>query len=335
MAVTRISDVVVPAVFAPYVQVLTTQKSAFVQSGVMVPNPAFDALLAGGGKTFDMPHWNDLADTEANVSSDDPAATSTPDKIGSGQDVAIRQNRNHSWSTADLSGQLAGDDPMEAIAQRVAAYWVRQEQSYVLNTLAGLIADNVANDGGDMVHDVANDLASAPVDADLMGGDVFLQAVQTMGDMGELITAVAVHSVVFRRMQVKNLIDFIPQARGEIAIPTYLGRRVIIDDGLPAVAGVNRVTYTSYLFGQGALARGESPPPVPAEVDRKPDQGNGAGVDVLHSRRQLMIHPRGIAWQSASLAGQSPTNAELANATNWNRVWDRKLIRLAALKTNG
>jgi hypothetical protein len=34
-------------------------------------------------------------------------------------------------------------------------------------------------------------------------------------------------------MQKNNLIDFIPDAEGHINIPTFLGRRVIVDDGMP------------------------------------------------------------------------------------------------------
>jgi hypothetical protein len=89
--------------------------------------------------------------------------------------------------------------------------------------------------------------------------------------------------------------------------------------------------YTSYLFGRGAIARGNGQPPVPVETDRN----SLSGEDYLVTRRHYILHPRGVAFANASVVGASPTNAELATATNWNRVYSKKNIRLIALKTNG
>ena len=55
MAVTKIADVVVPQIFTPYKQQITEQKSALIQSGVVVRDPALDTMLAGGGLTFNTP----------------------------------------------------------------------------------------------------------------------------------------------------------------------------------------------------------------------------------------------------------------------------------------
>jgi len=54
-------------------------------------------------------------------------------------------NRNNSWSSTDLAAVLAGVDPMNAIATRVAAYWTRRLQAAFIATWNGIIADNVAN----------------------------------------------------------------------------------------------------------------------------------------------------------------------------------------------
>lgn len=340
--VTKLADIIIPEIFTPYVQLLSTERSAFVQSGIAEQSPLFDQLLQGGGQTFKLPFFNDLGNAEANVSSDNEASSSTPEKIDTVQDIAVRHSRNQSWSSMDLAAALAGSDPMTAIASRVADYWVRQEQRYIIDSLNGVLSDNEATPTGtdkhvqnDMVHNIANDSASAITDAELFSADAFLQAVQTMGDAGEELVAIAVHSVVFRRMQVKNLIDFIPDARGEVQIATFLGRRVIVDDLLPAVAGSNRITYTSILFGRNSIARGSGTPRVPTEMERLPAAGDGGGQEVLFSRVERILHPRGWRWTSVSMAGSSPMNAELANAANWSRQWERKLTRVAFLKTNG
>jgi hypothetical protein len=52
----------------------------------------------------------------------------------------------------------------------------------------------------------------------------------------------------------------------------------------------------------------------------------------LHSRLDVAIHPLGFAWTGASVAGVSPTQAELATASNWTRVYSqRKSIPLVFL----
>ena len=95
--------------------------------------------------------------------------------------------------------------------------------------------------------------------------------------------------------------------------------------------GTSGWVYSSYLFGSGAVGRGEGAAPVPTETDRD----SLAGEDVLINRRHYILHPRGIAFQSASVAGSSPTNAELALSANWDRVYNSKNIRIVELKTNG
>jgi hypothetical protein len=241
----------------------------------------------------------------------------------------------------DLVAALAGSDPMEAIAQLVAGYWVRQEQSYIIQSLLGVLADNEAAPAGsdthvldDMVFDIALDTVPPILAAETISADAFLQAALTMGDHAGQITAIALHSVVFTSLQSQNLITFIPNSRGEINIPTYLGRRVIVDDNLPAVAGSNRITYTSILFGAGAIARATGPARIPIETERTPLQGDGGGQETLISRQQYVLHPQGWRWTSSSMAGASPDNAELALAANWSRQFNRKLTKIAFLKTN-
>jgi hypothetical protein len=334
---TRIADVVVPEIFTPYVQQITEQKSRLIQSGLMASSPLLGNLLAGGGLTFNVPGWKDLDDDAENVSTDDPSTLSSPKKIGSATEIAVRLNRNQSWSSMDLAAQLAGDDPMEAIASRVGAYWARRLQDVTIATLKGVFADNAAAPSGsehtqnDMIVDISGVSYSAGVTD--FSAEAFIDACQTMGDSAEDIVAIAVHSVVMARMQKNNLIDFIPDSEGRINIPTFLGRQVIVDDKMPVTSGV----YTSWLFGRGALMFGQTNPPVPTETDRIAEAGNGSGQDVLHNRVQWCIHPVGHKYAGTPANG-GPGNGtgsnDLANAGSWQRVYaERKMIKLAQLVT--
>ena len=329
--ITKITDVVVPEIFGPYVQVLTEQKARIVQSGVLTRDPSLDEFLSGGGLTFNAPSWRDLDDDADNVSEDDETATSTPNKIQTNREIAVRLSRNNSWSDMDLTQALAGSDPMQAIADRVAFYWTRRLQAATIATMNGIIADNTANDSADYTNDVSG--GSFIDGVTNFSAEAFLDAALTMGDSMEDLVAVMVHSVVFNRMQKNNLIDFIPDARGETEIPTFLGRQVIVDDGVPRTGQV----YDTWLFGSGAVRLGVGTPAVPAEVDRKPENGNGGGQEILFSRVEWAIHPSGHAYVGTSPNG-GPSNAattnNLAAAASWDRRFsERKQIKFARLVT--
>ena len=54
----------------------------------------------------------------------------------------------------------------------------------------------------------------------------------------------------------RDSIDFLPDSEGKFQIKTFQGRRLIVDDNCPKVAGTNSPAYTNYLFGNGAFALG-------------------------------------------------------------------------------
>ena len=335
MAQTQIQDVIVPSVFSNYLQVLTSQLSAFVASGIITQDPEFDSKLAGGGRTFHMPFWNDLADDAENVSSDQ-GSDAVPKKVTSGEQIAIRLDRNQSWRNADLAAMLAGSDPAGVVARRVAPYWTRRLQDIVIAILKGVIADNIANDSGDMIHRVARTTAGQVNEANLFSAEAFIQAKQTMGDAASKLSAIAMHSDVYAQAETNDLIDFLPDSEGR-PVASYRGLRVIVDDGLAPVLNntTNLLEYDTVMFGTGAFARGNGVPKMPVESDRHPLANQGGGAETLITRVSWIVHPKGFAFTDASVAGPSPTNAELATAANWNRVVERKLVPLAVLRSNG
>lgn len=348
---TQVTDVVVPEIFTPYVQQLTEEKSRLIQSGALARNEMIDGLLAGGGLTFNVPSFRDLDNDADNVSTDsvaditaisgyadvsalvtgDPSFNdSVPLKTQTDTEVAVRLSRNNSWSSADLAAALAGSDPMDSIASRVAYYWTRRLQAAFLATWNGVIKDNTANDSADYTNDISGSYVPGVSD---FSAEAFLDALVTAGDSQELLTMTMVHSIVYNRMQKNNLIDFIPDARGEVMIPTFLGREVIVDDGMPNSSGV----YETWIFGQGATQLGVGSPKVPTAVVRTEAAGNGGGQEVLHNRTEWSIHPVGHAYSGTAPNG-GPGNGtgsnELNAAASWNRVWpERKQVKFARLVT--
>lgn len=311
---TRIADVIVPEVFNPYVVQKTAELSALVSSGIIVPNPELDRLATAGGRLINMPYWNDLSGDDEVLSDSDPL---TPGKITAGQDVAVLLMRGKAWAANDLAKALSGDDPMGAIGDLVAQYWARRQQTILLSILGGVFS--AASMSGNL-HDISAEAGAAAV----IDGSTFVDATRKLGDAHEKLTAVMMHSATVAKLTKDDLIEYLPDSEGKPTIKVFLGKRIIEDDGCPVDAGV----YTTYLFGEGAIGYGEGSAPVPTETDRDSLQGD----DILINRRHFILHPRGVKFTDTSVAGASPTNTELATATNWLRVYDNKNIRIVAFK---
>ena len=335
MATVQISDIYNPLTFARREQEAQIELNKFLMSGILVQDPRVSSQASVGGNKGELPFFKPLGTEEPNYSNDNPADESTPANVTSAKMEWRLASQNKSWSTMDLARELALEDPVGAITSRTGQYWATANERRLIQSSLGILADNVANDSGDMVVNIATDAAGAPTDAELISGDAIIDAEQTAGDHQGGFTAIAMHSVPYARLRKQQLIEFVRDADNNTMFATYGGKMVVVDDSLPAVAGTNRVTYTSVLFGAGAWVWGNGRVQNPSEIDRKPESGNGGGQEIMYSRRSDIIHPLGFSFTSASVAGQSATLAELATAANWDRVWERKNVPLAFLQTNG
>ncbi len=335
MATTQLADVYVPAPFNEGVDEAAIELNAFMASGILQGAGDLDSLAAVGGVTGEMPYWNPLSTAaEPNYSSDNPASLSVPEKIGSSKEIYRKSMMNKSWSTMDLTRELGLSDPLGAITGKIGKYWATQNEKRVINTALGVLADNELNDASDMLNDIYADVA-VPAASNLITADAVLDTKQTMGDHADELTTIAIHSVQFTKLQSQNLITYVPNSVGVINIPTYLGYRVVVDDSMPVVAGVNTPSYLTILFATGAFGYGNggSGPLVASELERIPGAGDGGGQDVIHSRRSEIIHPRGFQMTGVPVAN-SATLAELAAAGSWDRMKARKNIGIAYLRTN-
>lgn len=333
MTYTVVADAIVPVIYNAYMTAFTEEKSALVQSGAVVRSSEDDQKLAGGGLLFHMPSWKDLGNDAANVSTGSNGAAATPLNIGSFDELAARLSRNQTWGAADLVAALAGSNPMQVIAARLAPYWARELERTVLAQLAGIFADNDANNSGDFTHDVSGVAYSAGVTD--FTAEAFIDALQTIGDSSSSLGITWMHSKVLARAKKNNLIDFRPDSSNPDAdqIPFFLGRRVIEDDSMPNTAGV----YQTFILGQGAIRWGVGSPDVPLEQYRLPLADNGGGNDAIISRVEWLVHPRGMSYTGTPANG-GPSNASTANnfahVDSWTRVVpERKQVKVARLIT--
>lgn len=328
MAKVQLADIIEPTVFTAYVVQRTNEMSRLFQSGIVDTDPQITALAQGAGRTFSMPFWKDLTGAPQRLS--DTTAL-VPKKIQADKDVAVKHFLGDAWSANDLAKYVAGSDPMRAIADLVAAYWARvMQKNVLLPTLTGIFAGPLASTH---VRNISIADGVNATDANKIGADAVIDAVGLLGDAWEQITGMVVHSAVFARMQKLGLVESEALQDQSIVIRRFLGREVIVDDGVPVVAGgTSGFVYTSYLFGNGSVGYGEGGPDADEAVET--DRDSLAGDDILISRRHFILHPRGVSF-TGTVAGVSPSEAELATAGSWTSVFENKSIKLLALRSNG
>ncbi len=305
--------------------------SALLSSGIVENNKEFDKLASQPAPTVNMPFFEDLnGESEQVIEGEDLEEN----KITSNKDVAVIFRRAKMWSATDLSAALAGKDPMKAIGELVARFWSRDLQKELIRVLNGIFG-TIPAVTGDTAKPEETRLASNLLDisgksgaAANWSGSAFIDAEQLLGDAKAQLTGIAMHSATEAELRKQNMIQTIRPSE-DASFDVYQGKRVIVDDGCPVEKGV----YTTYLFGNGAVALGNGSPEgfVPTETDRA--KRKGSGVDYLINRRTSILHPRGVAFTSENVAKtEGPSPEEMRDPSNWKPVYEPKQIRIVAFK---
>ena len=324
---TRLSDLVIPELWTPNFLLESKELTNFFGSGIVAVDPVIAALASGEGSTFHLRHMNDLANDAENLSSDDPDQKSTAKKIAGSALTAVKCLRNQSWSSMDMAAALHMPDPVDAIRSRVAAYWQRRFQAVLVSQATGIMAANAAAGSSDMIYNHTS------TGDGKISGTAIINARATMGDAAEDLDQIVMHSVCKANLDKQNLITYLRDKDGSLIGESYLGFRVVVDDGMPVdVTDPQNPVFTSMLFKSGFFRMGMGSAKVPTEIERVAASGNGEGEEVLYSRQQFILHPTGFSYKSSV---GNPANTEFAKAAAWERKFARKQTPLAFIKTKG
>ena len=323
------SDIIVPEIFTPYLIEATTQRDAFLSSGVVQPMAELDA--SEGGDFINVPFFS------ANLSGDFEVLTDssslTPGKITANKQVGVVLHRGRAFESRDLAALAAGADPMAAIATKVAAYVANQRQKDLIKCLEGVFGGLTSNTGAAFI-----DLSIDKTGQTALGPRQVAKARALLGDQGDKLTAVAMHSAVYYDLVERKAIDYITntEARlstaatgastinaiagsiasayaGDNSVPTFMGLRVIVSDDLAPTS----TNYPVYFFTAGAIASGEQMA-LRTETDRDILAKSDAMAIDLH----YCYHPIGAKWGTTV----NPTQAQLATIGNWTKVYETKNI---------
>ena len=317
MAYATLTDLVLPESMAQDVINASIENSRFFQSGAVANMTDALEAVPSKGKVL-MPFWNDLSGVSQLAHN---GVNLTVGSVTQGQDEAAVLSRAGVWGSEDLAAAFKGEDPVAFIENRASNWWANELDRVAAQNLLAALATVVS--GASMAANV-NDISGLTGTADVIDDSAMIDTAGLLGDKDEDLSLVIMHSAVRRKLEKLNVVeDFVP-SEGAKAIKLYRGRSIITTDRLAPASG----KYKTIFVGAGAIGFFEGQPKKPTEIHREPLL-NG-GEEAFVSRRIFGIHPRGIAF-AATPAGNCATDAELATAANWERVWTAQNIKIAVL----
>jgi hypothetical protein len=323
------SDIIIPEIFTPYVSEQTTQRDAFLASGVVQPMAELNATE--GGDFINIPFWSANLTGDFEVLSD--STSLTPGKITADKQVGVILHRGRAFEGRDLAALAAGADPMAAIGAKLGEYIANQRQKDLIASLQGVFGSLNNNNSSSAFFDLTIDSENADTPTALSPRHV-AQARALLGDQGEKLTAICMHSKVFYDLVERRAVDYvlagdtaggatasggsIAPAYGEVNVPTYMGLRVIVSDDVETAGSGASTEYATYLFTQGAVASGEQ-----QGLTIEQDRDILAKSDAMSFDAHFVYHPVGAKW---AVTDANPNRTALALASNWSKVYETKNI---------
>ncbi len=323
------SDVIIPEIFTPYVIEQSTQKNQFLASGVAQPMAELNATE--GGDFVNVPFWKANLSGDLEVLSD--STSLTPGKITADKQVGVILHRGRAFEARDLAALAAGSDPMAAIGAKVGEYVANQQQADLYKCLEGVFGSLTGSDSP-----AFDALRFDTTGMTALGPRQVAKARAILGDQGDKLTAVAMHSACYYDLVERKAIDYVTNtearlstpatgastinaiggsvaaAYGDVRVPTYMGLNVIVSDDITNSAG----NYACYFFTAGAVATGEQ-----AAMRTETDRDILAKSDAMSLDMHYIYHPVGAKW---GVTTTNPTRAQLATVGNWSKVYETKNI---------
>ena len=192
---TFLGDLVTRPEFLSYISEEIYNRCPFIQSGVMVRNSALDCRA--GGVRVRVPFFQPISPTEEKIESNATWGTSTegyltPQKITADEQIMTIMHRGFAYAVDDLSQLGSGADPMAAIRSYLARAILKLRTSTLLAQLEGLfgtaLAPNVVDKGAG---------SATPAEVNYLSAASFAEGRAKLGERGEDVTAVAMHSSVY------------------------------------------------------------------------------------------------------------------------------------------
>lgn len=363
--ITRLSDLVVPAIWYPYFSQLSPKTSAFLQSGIMARSSEYDSMALSNGLSANVPFTRPLIERSSPWKADGTNTTTSEKMVASQMSIPFIKRR-HKLGWNQLAAHIAGTtdlvtmgraswgrevkitpgDTSATLGYLMADLWNEDLQLTLFRILDGCFASTTNTPNLSLGDPSAPGLASQSLDTTIAVGVIGVgnrvspatlgRAAGLLSDRGNSLSTLAIHPEVYYGNLLPNNITPNQQTSGQDwQIPRYLQYNLILDDTLPVDRTLPAYPkYTNYLFAPGSVCFGDGKLDAltGAEVQRDVDQTE----DFLHTRRAYIVQPKGMSYAGGVPAsGEGPSDATFAIGANWQRADYTKNIGIVRLVTNG
>ena len=339
---TFLSDMIVRPEFLQYVREDIYNNCKWIQSGAVVRNSALDCRA--GGTRVQVPFYKPIDPTETVIESNDKwggDGTTTgyvnPQKITTGDQIMTILHRAFSYANDDLSKLGSGSDPMVAVRNYLTKAINKLRTRVLIAQLEGLFGTALAANAVDA------SVNTGAAEANYLSAATVIQAQNALGERGDELDIIAMHSHVYNYLKQVGALTFSTSALAasgaivwgggginlnQTEVATFMGLRVVQDDMLlPTVNDGGSDQYPCYLMASGAIAEG-----VQQELRLATDRNILSFQDVLVCDYHYGFHVNGTKYVSAD---DNPTNAELADADNWELAFtDVRMTDVVKLTVN-
>ncbi len=339
-----------PQAFGAYVdRVPNTKKTELAKSGAVGSNEQARAALSSqtGSLYARIPYFGRISgETSQN---NDGATDITSTNTTTYEQGFITASRMDSWTERSFSKNItAGVDFMDNVGAQIADYKFDVKQDMLLAILKGIYGMTVtgnsvaAKAAKEFIENHTYDITGNEGEKAYVGPASLNKAIQkACGDNKSIFKLAIMHSEVATNLENLKLLKYLTYTDADgitrdLAIGTWNGRIVLVDDGMPteevdAVAADESKSieaqeaytkYTTYVLGDGAIVLDDIGDAVPYEMSRDP-KTNG-GQDTLYVRDRYICGVDGISFEKPASITASASNSDLATGTNWNIINDGK-----------
>ena len=159
-----LADIVKRNNFAAYVSEAIKERIAFIKSGAVVRSPLLDSRE--GGTRIQVPEFNPVSPTEESIDGTATWGTSnngylTPQKIGTGTQIATICHRGFAYAVDDVAVLAAGEDPMGHIRDQLADAINKLNSARLFYQLHGLFGTALSANALDLAVAASSGAAEA------------------------------------------------------------------------------------------------------------------------------------------------------------------------------
>ncbi len=343
MAITTISDLFTPDIWILGAAEKAKSFPSLMNSGVMLETPKFNEIATGAGVTANIPFFKDITDDTDGIQVEDTAPT--PGEITTGLQIAPLLNRVKAYDVTALAAQVSGTEPVDEILGQLGEGRIKRRQRTFVSILRGAFG------GGNDANGSASALTGLRVEAfDESGNDatsdqkinpdLFSTAKALLGELGNALSggAILTHPTIVSQLEILDKDSFKDGVESNLpfTVRTYRGLPIFVSDLLIRAGTTNGSVFETYILGRGTVAFGAKAQTSGVDVaslQMKKDEAKN-NVSIFDRNRYLMLL-NGMKWVGTP-AGQSATDAELADIANWNLVYSSAArVGGVLIRTNG